>query len=109
MPAVSDRRSPAPGLSVSTRRRFLQGTALLTLGTLGLLASRTPPAVGAAKRKLTMLDWNHFVPIYEERLSYAFEVTESLNNPLLKNFEKHPYWDKVRSSPRFAPTTRTGT
>jgi multiple sugar transport system substrate-binding protein len=30
----------------------------------------------------------------EERLSINFEATEAYNHPLLKNFEKHPYWDK---------------
>jgi multiple sugar transport system substrate-binding protein len=29
-----------------------------------------------------------------ERLSANFEATETYNHPLLKNFERHPYWDK---------------
>ena len=65
---VPDRRSASQSPSASTRRRFLQHAALLTFGTMGMLASRTPPVSAAAKRKLTMLDWNHFVPIYEEKL-----------------------------------------
>jgi multiple sugar transport system substrate-binding protein len=65
---IHDRRSASQSPSASTRRRFLQHAALLTFGTMGMLASRTPPVSAAAKRKLTMLDWNHFVPIYEEKL-----------------------------------------
>jgi multiple sugar transport system substrate-binding protein len=45
-----------------------------------MLASRTPPAVGAANRKLTMLDWNPFVPIYEEKLrGWANEFAQANN------------------------------
>jgi multiple sugar transport system substrate-binding protein len=36
----------------------------------------------------------------EERLSVAFEATETFNNALLKNFERHPYWDK---DPKLTP------
>lgn len=45
--------------STMNRRQFLQGATAATVGLAGMVAA--PPAL-AAKKRITMLSWNHFVP-----------------------------------------------
>lgn len=48
-----------------SRRQFLHAATAATAGVAGMLAA--PPAF-AAKKRITMLSWNHFVPASDEEL-----------------------------------------
>lgn len=55
-----------------TRRQFITRAAAGTAGLVGILASRTPPAV-AQKREVTMIGWSHFVPASDVKLKELVE------------------------------------
>ena len=50
-----------------SRRRFLSTAAGTAAGLAGILATHTPP-VYAARRTMTMLTMNHYVPASDENL-----------------------------------------
>jgi multiple sugar transport system substrate-binding protein len=53
----------------TTRRHFLQISLGATTGLAALLSGRTPPAVHAQTREISLLSWSHFVPASDKKLA----------------------------------------
>ena len=53
----------------TTRRHFLQISLGATTGLAALLSGRTPPAVHAQTREISLLSWSHFVPTSDKKLA----------------------------------------
>jgi multiple sugar transport system substrate-binding protein len=63
-----------------SRRQFLHTATVTTAGVAGVLT--TPPAF-AAKKRITMLSWNHFVPASDDELRrQAEEFSKSYGAPV---------------------------
>ena len=53
----------------TTRRRFLQISLGAATGLAALLSGRTPPAVHAQTREISLISWSHFVPASDKKLA----------------------------------------
>lgn len=55
--------------ALTTRRRFLQTSLGAAAGLAAVLSGRTPPAVHAQTREISLISWSHFVPASDKKLA----------------------------------------
>jgi multiple sugar transport system substrate-binding protein len=59
----------SPSALATTRRQFLQATLGAATALAAMLNGRTPPAVQARTREISLLSWSHFVPASDKKLA----------------------------------------